>query len=180
MNVSQHTGEILDKEHTLVTEIFIKTFDEREQKLYTKIPRNLFNAPVPFKKNTEYNIIISGDQKIVLFNVVFECINIYNEDAVYQFDVLDFNTVDNVRKEERKSVNKQAIYSDFINSSVVRIKDISSSGIRIESKNEIKSKFIELFFDDNNSPRRARAKILWKKYLEDTNSYVYGCKIEYR
>ncbi len=178
--VFHQPAEIISTDHRAVSKVKLIHFDGENNILYSLIPRNLNGLPLPFSTNEVYNIVYTSYEEIHFFKVQFTRLDHFNDEPVYNFSVLDYQKVKNVRKEERKSVEYQAVVSDFNEVGHVLILDISYSGMKIESDYEIKSEFIEIFFDEENVPRRALGQICWSKYDQETKQYYYGVEIRYR
>lgn len=180
MEFENKVSEILDDEHKYITQLMISDYDRENKELFTLIPRNLFDSPIPFIEGEVYNIINSNSGEINLFKVVFSGL-VAGEDGVnYLFDVRNEDSFDNIRTEIRHSVDKEAVYSDFVNTAIIRILDISHSGARIETDEKIISDYIEIFFDEDNTPKRALGKVLWRQFNEHAEKYMYGLKLDYR
>lgn len=173
-------AEVISSDHRVVANVKIVRFIQEEATLYTLIPRNLNGSPIPFSSNEIYNLIYSSYEEIHFLKIMFKKLSQFEEKPVYEFKVTEYESVPNVRKEERKSVEYQAVVSDFNQIGFVTILDISYSGLKIETDYEIKSEFIELFFDEENIPRRAMGQVCWSRYDEAHNLYFYGVELRYR
>lgn len=173
-------AEVIADDHRVIANVKIVFFEEDNETLYTLIPRSLNGSPVPFANTEFYNLVCTSYESLHFFKVVFEELTQLDEKPVYKFKVLNYKGVDNLRKEERKSVEYQAVVSDFIQVGFVTILDISYSGLRIETDYKIESEFIEIFFDEENVPRRAMGKITWSEYDPDKQIHFYGVELRYR
>lgn len=173
-------AEVISFDHRVVANVKVVHFDQNNNTLYTLIPRSLSGSPVPFSTTEVYNLVYSSYEEIHFFKIVFRRLSQYNDKPVYEFKVEEFNSVENLRKEERKSVEYQAVVSDFNQVGFVTILDISYSGLRIETDYEITSEFVEIFFDEENVPRRAMGQVCWTKYDNERKLYFYGIELRYR
>jgi hypothetical protein len=173
-------AEVISFDHRVLANVKIVQFDEENQVLFTLIPRSLSGSPVPFSNSEVYNLIYSAYDNIHFFKIVYKQLSQFNERPVYEFKVVEYKSVENVRKEERKSVEYQAVVSDFQQIGLVTILDISYSGLKIETEYEITSEFVEIFFDEENVPRRAMGQVCWSRFDEERNLYFYGIELRYR
>lgn len=180
MTLENKVSEILNNNHNFISKIIISKFNSEEDIIYTYIPRDLFNSPISFVENECYNIINSSSGNINLFKVVFEKLIVNDDNIECKFSVQNNNSFGNVRSEIRQNVSKEAVYSDFVRTAVVNILDISRSGARIESNEKILSDYIELFFDENNTPKQALGRVLWQRFNEKNGTYMYGLKLDFK
>ncbi|MGF9891797.1 PilZ domain-containing protein [Priestia megaterium] len=176
----QRPAEVISNDHRVLTNVEIVYFEEEKNYLYTLIPRSLNGSPVSFSTEQVYNLVYTSYQNIHFFKVSFKDLAQYKGKPVYDFQVLEYKCVDNLRKEERKNVEYQAVVSDFNQIGFVTILDISYSGLKIETDYEITSEFIEVFFDEENIPRRAMGRITWEKHDIQKDLYYYGVELRYR
>ncbi|XIH10785.1 hypothetical protein C1N87_30660 (plasmid) [Priestia aryabhattai] len=176
----QRPAEIISNDHRVVTTVEIVYYEEGDTYLNTLIPRTLNGSPVPFSTEEVYNLIYTSYQHIHFFKLSFSNLSEYKGKPVYTFQVIEHNCVENLRKEERKNVEYQAVVSDFNQIGFVTILDISYSGLKIETDYKITSEFIEVFFDEENISRRAMGKITWDRYDQSKNLYYYGVELRYR
>ncbi|MGF7535410.1 PilZ domain-containing protein [Bacillus mexicanus] len=174
------TAEVITNDHRFLTNVKIVDYNQEKQELYTLIPRSLTGSPVPFSTNEEYNLIYSSYESIQFFKIFFKNLTQLDGKPVYEFSVKEYTVVENLRKEERKSVEYQAVVSDFNQIGIVTILDISYSGLRIETDYEIKAEFVEIFFDEENVPRRAMGQVCWTNFDKERKVYYHGINLKYR
>ncbi|MCK2000246.1 PilZ domain-containing protein [[Brevibacterium] frigoritolerans] len=173
-------AEVISNDHRVLANVKIVNYDEQNKVLYTLIPRSLSGSPVPFSSNEVYNLIYSSYEHIHFFKIIYHKLTQYGGKPAYEFEVIEYKSTENIRKEERKNVEYQAVVSDFNQVGFVTILDISYSGLRIETDYEITSEFVELFFDEENVPRRAMGKVCWTKFDQKRNLFFHGIELRYR
>lgn len=173
-------AEILTDDHRIVTTVKIIKLQKKENKMYTMVPRNLYGRPIPFRHKKSYNVVLKTDEQISFFQVTFLELENCDGHACYKFDTSNFHSIDDVRKEERNNVEMEAVISNFNRVGIATVLDLSHSGLKLETSNRISSEFVEIFFDDANTPKRASGRIIWEKYNENTGVYLYGVSADYR
>lgn len=173
-------AEVITNDHRVIATVKIVKIDDDNQYIYTLIPRSFSGSPVPFGTTEEYNLVYSTYEYIHFFKIQYQNLSDYKDKPVYQFKLIEQTRVDNLRKEERKNVEYQAVVSDFNQIGVVTILDMSFSGLKIETDTEIISEFVEVFFDEENVPRRAMGQVCWNRFDKERNIHLYGIELRYR
>lgn len=166
--------EIVSKNQRFVADTDIVKYYPSSKVLYTNIPRGSDGSPIPLSPTDTYNLVFTSSDSILFFKAVFNFVTLLDDRPCYLFNVSTHRYVPNLRKENRKSVNFQAVAADFNAATVVTILDISEIGARIMSHQKLISEFIELFFDQSNDQKSIIAAIKWENFNSDKEAYFYG------
>jgi hypothetical protein len=175
---THQVAEIISDDHRVLANVTIMTANESS--VITLVPREGTGAPIALPCTEVLNLIFSTHEFIYFYKIRFVELTVHDGKPCYLYEVLESKQMKNLRKEERKNVEYQAVISDFKQLGVVTILDISHSGMKIESKTPIDSVYIELFYDESNTSKRAKGEIIWQKVDQLKDVFYYGLNLTYR
>lgn len=171
-------AEILNDSYHFLTNLLVKIYNSDRSFLVTEIPRDETDSPILFKRSETFHIILTNFEKINFFIVTFSGINLYEGNPCCYFDVRHHRSITNNRRESRINVNYQGVVTDIQKNSIVHILDISNSGVKIETKDNITSEFVDLIFEEENKMRIERSRVIWKRSSDDLKNYLYGLEFQ--
>lgn len=147
----------------------------RNNNILTTIPQS-DNESIFFEKNSIHVISHHSDDFLFKFKVCFKNFRTINKTIYYSFELIEIIELDNVRKENRQSVQFPAsfIYKDSENPNLGLIVDISDSGMKLETTRPIESNKIHIMYDDTEKKQFKIARVMWNTQIGD--KFYYGLK----
>jgi hypothetical protein len=177
MNLNEN-AEVLDHSYYFMSNIFLKSYFPEKKALISSIPRSSNSTPILFETNKFFHIILTNFEKIYFFKVIFMKIIQMDDQPCCYFKVVEERSMVNNRKEKRQNVNFQGVSTDDKKIHIIQVLDISASGIKIETPDNIEAEFVEIIFEDEGTKRVERGRVIWKKKSPNENLMLYGIEFQ--